>query len=73
MESGQVSIEPIHKPSVSAALTTYVSCRDWKIINNRAVSLEEEFLNQIQLVWPNARLPLYYDPSNYVTLTIRCP
>lgn len=51
-------------------LTLYVSRLDWQIISNKASRLEEEFMNQVDLVWPGAKLAVFYDNSNCVALRV---
>lgn len=62
--------EPIYNVQPCHRLAVYVSKLDWQIINNKASRLEEEFMNQVDLVWRGAIIPLYYDKSNSVVLRI---
>ena len=68
--SAHVSIAQAPTPCTKAVL--YVSELDWQVINNRAARLEEEFLNQVSIVWNKAKMALYYDASNYVQLRVEC-
>lgn len=34
--------------------------------------IAESFLEQISVVWPNAKIPIYYDQANYVVLNALC-
>lgn len=65
-------VEPLMAVPECKMLSVYVSKLDWEIISNQANRLEEEFMNQIRVVWPGARLPLFYDKHNCVNLRVEC-
>jgi len=37
-------------------------------VNNNFHLLERSFLEQVNIVWPKAKIPLYYDDTHFITL-----
>lgn len=70
IKMGSMQVEPVYNIQPCRRLSVYVNKLDWQIINNKAHRLEEEFMNQVDLVWRGAMIPLYYDKSNCVVLRI---
>lgn len=69
---GSMQVEPMYNIQACTRLSVYVSKLNWQIINNTASRLEEEFMNQVDLVWKGALIPLYYDKNNCVVLRVEC-
>jgi hypothetical protein len=38
------------------------------VVNNNFGLLERTFLDQVNIVWPGAQIPLFYNQSNFITL-----
>lgn len=72
ISEGSAQVSAVMGVPLCKNLIAYVGPLEWQIISNQTAKLEEEFLNQIQIVWPGAKIPLFYDRANSVTLRIDC-
>jgi hypothetical protein len=45
---------------------------DWKIVNLNQLKIAQSFLEQVSIVWPDAKIPIFYDDLNFVTLAPLC-
>ena len=72
MREGGAQVSVVQGVRKCKKATIYVSDLEWKVINNNSVKLEEEFLNQITIIWDKAIIPLFYNSSSCVKLHISC-
>ena len=68
IDEGLASMIKIQTPSKVKTVTIELSPIDYQLVNNNFMLLERTFLDQVNIVWPGAKIPLYYNESNFITL-----
>lgn len=59
-------------PLKSKHIQIELSCIDYELVGNNFGLLESSFLDQVNVIWPQGRIGLYYNEGNYVVLMPKC-